>query len=58
MIYCFRQDIHKKQLKLAHYEEKLQLFKQNFPQNISEKLEQSFNTLISKLKDNGIKIVQ
>lgn len=58
VIYCFRQDIHKKQLKLAYYEEKLQLFKQNFPQKISEKLEQSFNTLIIKLKDNGIKIVQ
>lgn len=58
VIYCFRQDIHKKQLKLTYYEEKLQFFKQNFPQKISEKLEQSFNTLISKLKNYDIKIVQ
>lgn len=58
VIYRFRQDIHKKQLKLTYYEEKLQFFKQNFPQKISEKLEQSFNTLISKLKNNDIKIVQ
>ena len=54
VIYRFRQDIHKKQLKLAYYEEKLQVFKQNFSEKDFNRLNASFNMLVDKLRNNGI----
>lgn len=53
-----RKNIYKKEIKLNYYKNKLELFKQNFPQNTYEKLNQSFNTLINKLQENQIKIVE
>lgn len=58
VISYFRIDIFNKEIKLKYYEEKFELFKRNFPQNLFKRSNSSFNELINKLKQNNFKIIQ